>query len=140
MRQLHQVWKHTSNWLSALLFVSQVATRDLCRMACVNQWLRSLAAAPELWRCQYAQLFGAPPAPEWNTATVRRMCRRSELKAAAWAEAAAVTSRVGFAGTSCLAMDSAGGSVRHVSSADASVQQLQWPRVQRRCLVGAGGL
>lgn len=32
-------------------------------------------------------LFGEEPSHEWNGPTVRRMCRRSELKAARWLDA-----------------------------------------------------
>lgn len=40
-----------------------------------------------MWRLCHQRVFGESPPPDWSTATVRRLCRRSELKAARWVEA-----------------------------------------------------
>lgn len=41
----------------------------------------------------------------WGAQAVRRACRRSELRAARWLEAAAPRSSAGFASTTCIALD-----------------------------------
>ena len=51
------------------------------------RWLRELSGYPKLWTEHYARIFGEEPQATLNGATVRRMCRRSEIKAARWLEA-----------------------------------------------------
>lgn len=58
-----------------------------------------------LWRCQYSHLFGDPPCDDWSEATLRRMCRRSELRAARWLDAEVQEQACGHSSTTCLQMD-----------------------------------
>ena len=53
----------------------------------LHRWLRELSGYPKLWREQYVRIFGEEPLAGLNGPTVRRMCRRSEIKAARWLEA-----------------------------------------------------
>ena len=64
---------------------SLIACLPACLPAC--RWLRALASDPAVWRCQYESLWGRPPEPGLGAAVVRRMCRRSQLRAARWVEA-----------------------------------------------------
>ncbi len=65
----------------------RASVRDVCVLARVNRWLRELSLHPQLWRQKYVQLFGEEPPGAGGAAAVRRLCRRSELKAARWLEA-----------------------------------------------------
>ena len=51
------------------------------------RWLRELSSYPKIWTEHYVSIFGEDPQASLNGATVRRMCRRSEIKAARWLEA-----------------------------------------------------
>jgi hypothetical protein len=50
-------------------------------------------------------LHGEAPPPAWSAPAVRRACRRSELRAARWLEAAAPRRSGGFASTTAIALD-----------------------------------
>lgn len=43
--------------------------------------LKALAARACVWDGAYQRLFGTPPPSEYSVTTVKRLCRRSELKA-----------------------------------------------------------
>jgi hypothetical protein len=43
--------------------------------------LKALAARACVWDGAYTRLFGLPPPTEYSVTTVKRLCRRSELKA-----------------------------------------------------------
>lgn len=66
-------------WLSVL---RGLPVKELCSVARVSHGLRAGAATPAVWRRTYEHLFGEGAPGEWNAATMRRMCRRSELRAA----------------------------------------------------------
>ena len=68
----------------------------------VLRWLRQLTGYGHLWRGHYLRLFGEEAPGNLNGATVRRMCRRSEIKAARWLEADVEDLQVGYPDTLCL--------------------------------------
>ncbi|GIL84868.1 hypothetical protein Vretimale_9694 [Volvox reticuliferus] len=90
-------------WMSMLQ--QQLGVRDVCMVGRTCRWLRQLAADPGVWRSQYCGLWGAYPDPGLGAAVVRRMCRRSQLRAARWLEAHVSSSAMGFPSTTCLQMD-----------------------------------
>ncbi len=47
-------------------------------------------------------IFGEQAAQHFDAASVRRMCRRSELRAARWLQAQVTEVALGFASTACL--------------------------------------
>ena len=71
--------------LSTRAFGSAERVFDVGVQPC--RWLRELSGYPKLWREQYVRIFGEEPLASLNGPTVRRMCRRSEIKAARWLEA-----------------------------------------------------
>ncbi|KXZ53689.1 hypothetical protein GPECTOR_6g606 [Gonium pectorale] len=89
-------------WMSML---QQLGVRDVCMVGRTCRWLRGLSADLAVWRSQYGALFGVAPEPGLGAAVLRRMCRRSQLRAARWLEASAVGSAMGFASSTCLQMD-----------------------------------
>ncbi|KAG1659163.1 hypothetical protein FOA52_007544 [Chlamydomonas sp. UWO 241] len=89
-------------WMAVL---GHCAVREVCMLGRTNRWLRELASTPSLWSDQYARLFGEPPGPALNGATVRRKCRHSCIRAARWLEADVVKQTVGFPDTVCLQLD-----------------------------------
>ncbi|GAX84708.1 hypothetical protein CEUSTIGMA_g12130.t1 [Chlamydomonas eustigma] len=92
-------------WLEVL---KAGGVREMCNMARVNRWLRELTTRPELWRLHHHKIFGEEPASNQNAATVRRLCRRSEIKAARWIEAEVQEHLVGrHPDTVCLQLDDA---------------------------------
>ena len=82
-----------------------LSTRDLCYLARVSKALRRAVAAPAVWRFRHEALLGVSPARDLDAANLRRICRRSELRAARWLDAECTTSSLGFA-AACLALDS----------------------------------
>ncbi|GIL53528.1 hypothetical protein Vafri_9114 [Volvox africanus] len=90
-------------WMSMLQ--QQLGVRDVCMVGRTCRWLRQLVADPAVWRSQYCALWGAHPDPGLSAAVVRRMCRRSQLRAARWLEAHVGSAAMGFASTTCLQMD-----------------------------------
>lgn len=117
-------------WMDTL---QQVSVRELCMLARVNRWLRQLASTAELWQHQYEVLFGEKPSDQWNFATLKRLCRRSELRAARWLEAEVVVSSLGSSNTTCLQMDAS-----KVVSCDGSSVRL-WSYVSNRRLASLSG-
>jgi hypothetical protein len=89
-------------WMAVL---GHCDVREVCMLGRTNRWLRVLASTPSLWTHQYARLFGEPPVPALNGATVRRKCRHSCIRAARWLEADVVDQAVGFPDTVCLQLD-----------------------------------
>ncbi|EFJ47152.1 hypothetical protein VOLCADRAFT_92304 [Volvox carteri f. nagariensis] len=89
-------------WMAML---QQLGVRDVCMVGRTCRWLRQLAGDPGVWRAQYCSLWGSPPEHGLTAGVVRRMCRRSQLRAARWLEARVVTSTLGFPSTTCLQMD-----------------------------------
>ncbi|GBF89245.1 hypothetical protein Rsub_02122 [Raphidocelis subcapitata] len=87
--------------------LSALDTRDACAVARASRGLRGLVGStPGLWQALYARIHGAPPPPALSAPpAARRACRRSELRAARWLDAAAARSAGGAASTRCLAMD-----------------------------------
>ncbi|GLC60336.1 hypothetical protein PLESTB_001601200 [Pleodorina starrii] len=85
--------------------LKQLGVRDVCMVGRTCRWLRQLAADPSVWRAQFAALWGAQPEPSLGAAVVRRMCRRSQLRAARWLEAHVSSASMGFTSTTCLQMD-----------------------------------
>ncbi len=67
-----------------------------------RRYLRGLAASTDLWQQQYVAIFGEQAPQRFDAATVRRMCRRSELRAARWLQAQVTQVALGFASTACL--------------------------------------
>jgi hypothetical protein len=52
------------------------------RCACVlRRILKALTARTCLWSSAYERLFGTPAPSDWSSPTVKRLCRRSELRA-----------------------------------------------------------
>ena len=70
-----------------------------------TRWLHQLSSTPALWYEQYVRIFAEPAPATFNAATVRRMCRRSEIRAARWLEADVAEQAMGFADTTCLQLD-----------------------------------
>lgn len=66
-------------WLDVLKGLN---VHELCSVSRVSRGLRAATCQPGIWAVRYASLFGEEAPAEWNAATVRRMCRRSELRAA----------------------------------------------------------
>jgi hypothetical protein len=64
---------------------SALQHRTVVVLACRE--LRHLSNSASVWRQCHERIFGDAPPPDWSAATVRRLCRRSELKAARWLEA-----------------------------------------------------
>lgn len=90
-------------WLSVL---GGLGVRDLCYLARASRNLRALAVnTPGLWALQYKDLNGEAAPDSWTTQAVRRACRRSELRAARWLQAAPARAPIGFASTTCVALD-----------------------------------
>eukprot|EP00775_Hariotina_reticulata_P004959 gene4959-5200_t len=81
-------------WVNVL---QRLGVRELCYISRVS---RSF-----LWSCAYERLFGQAPPSEWSFPTLKRMCRRSELRAGRWLEAEVEARPVGFAGTWCCQLD-----------------------------------
>lgn len=102
-----------------MLILRQLAVRDVCMVGRTSQWLRQLAGDHAVWTAQYEGLWGEAPQAGWNTAMVRRTCRRSELKAARWLEAELQPLPMGCASTGCLQLDDT-----KVVSADGSAVRL----------------
>ncbi len=76
-----------------------------------RRWLHTLCAAPSVWRHCHDALFGDAPPADWSQPTVRRLCRRSELRAARWLEARPQVTAVGPLGTTALQMDEGKGRI-----------------------------
>ncbi|KAJ9533809.1 hypothetical protein QJQ45_026901, partial [Haematococcus lacustris] len=89
-------------WLQML---EQLPVREVCMLARVNRWLRQLALQASVWQQCHWHIWGEAPDTKLDSATVRRLCRRSELKAARWRDAWPQVSMTGPLGTSCLQMD-----------------------------------
>ncbi|KAG2429919.1 hypothetical protein HXX76_010699, partial [Chlamydomonas incerta] len=102
-------------WMGML---QQLGVREVCMVGRTCKWLRALAADPVVWRSQHEALWGRPPEAGLGPAVVRRMCRRSQLRAARWVEARVQAASLGFPGTVCVQMDDSkvvsgdGGAVR----------------------------
>eukprot|EP00955_Chlamydomonas_euryale_P013391 144381-Chlamydomonas_euryale.AAC.2 len=89
-----------------MVVLSELPVREVCMMGRANRELRGLAGSAPLWASQYSRLFGQPPSPRLGGgAAVRRMCRRSEIRAARWLEADVTQQTVGFPDTACLQLD-----------------------------------
>lgn len=80
-------------------------TRSVCMMGRVNKWLKELTLCPHLWQELYFRLFAEHPGPSLNPAAVRRLCRRSEIRAARWLESEMDQQQVGYSDTMCLQLD-----------------------------------
>ncbi|KAF6256972.1 Mad3/BUB1 homology region 1-domain-containing protein [Scenedesmus sp. NREL 46B-D3] len=91
-------------WLDVL---QRLGVKELCYMSRVSRTLRGLAARPFLWSTAYERLFGAMPPADWSGQTVKRLCRRSELRSSRWVEADVELKSVGLAGTWCCQLDDA---------------------------------
>ncbi|WIA31181.1 hypothetical protein OEZ86_001186 [Tetradesmus obliquus] len=91
-------------WVDVL---QRLGVKELCYCSRVSRTLRGLAARPFLWSTAYARLFGTAPPGDWSAQTVKRLCRRSELRASRWVEADVELKSVGFPGTWCCQMDDA---------------------------------
>ncbi|KAG2442093.1 hypothetical protein HYH02_009582 [Chlamydomonas schloesseri] len=89
-------------WMGML---QQLGVREVCMVGRTCKWLRALASDPVVWRCQYESLWGRSPEPGLGPAVVRRMCRRSQLRAARWVEARVQAASMGFPSTLCVQMD-----------------------------------
>jgi len=64
-------------------------TRSICMLARSEARLRALSLAERsVWEGVHARLFGRSAGVEVDTRTLRRLCRRSELAAARWVDAA----------------------------------------------------
>lgn len=110
-------------WLAVL---HSLAVREVCMMGRVNRWLYELSNFPDLWSDQYKRIFGEDPQPGHNAATVRRMCRRSEIRAARWLEADVQDQLLGHPDTACLQLDDA-----KVVSGDGQAVRV-WSHVRER--------
>ena len=82
-----------------------LVVRDLCAVSRTCSSLKALAGSRSLWAEQYIRLCGQDVPQEWSGATIKRLCRRSELRAARWLDAVPETSSCGAPGTSCLQLD-----------------------------------
>ncbi|MEW5306961.1 MAG: hypothetical protein WDW36_009388 [Sanguina aurantia] len=88
-----------------LTIMRQLGVREVCMMARVSKALRLLSAEPSVWRDCYARLFGRQSQPGSDWGTVRRECRRSQLRAARWMEAEVKACSPGPTCLQCLQMD-----------------------------------
>jgi WD40 repeat protein len=77
-------------------------TRDLCFLARVSTQLRRAVGARPVWVSRHASLFGS--ALDADAQTLRRACRRSELRAARWLDAECNAAPLGGAAV-CAALD-----------------------------------
>lgn len=76
--------------------------RDLCAVARVCCALRGLAGCRQLWEGAHVALWGGPPPEAWSAATIKRSCRRSELRAARWLDARLERCTAGGYSSACL--------------------------------------
>ncbi|PNH06146.1 Cell division control protein 4 [Tetrabaena socialis] len=110
-------------WMAML---RQLGVREVCMVGGTRRWLRQLASDPAVWRAQHQALWGTAPEAQLPAAVVRRMCRRSQLRAARWLEAAVRPAAMGFPSTTCLQMDDS-----KVVSADGNAVRL-WSHASGR--------
>ena len=78
--------------------------RDLCFLARVSKALRRAVSAPVVWRARHETLFGVAPGRDADAQTLRRACRRSELRAARWLDAECNATPLG-GHSACVALD-----------------------------------
>jgi hypothetical protein len=97
-------------WVIIMRFAG---TREVCMLARVSKALRRCAFSPAVWRERHEALFGcatpapAPGASAADAGTVlRRVCRKSDLRAARWLESHIRESTLGGAAV-CVALDGA---------------------------------
>eukprot|EP00873_Tetraselmis_striata_P041938 jgi/Tetstr1/462202/TSEL_007265.t1 len=88
------------------IIVGALGTRELCMLSRTSSWHRDLIAVNNVWDSCHRALFGKPPEDNWDTATVKRVCRRSDLRASRWLEGPETESMFDIAGASCLRVDS----------------------------------
>ncbi|KAG2499771.1 hypothetical protein HYH03_002068 [Edaphochlamys debaryana] len=79
--------------------------REVCMAGRACRWLRTLASDASVWRAAHEGLWGRAPDATLPTAVVRRQCRRSQLRAARWLEAAVGAAPFPPPSTTCLQMD-----------------------------------
>lgn len=79
-----------------------LSTRDMCFLARVSKQLRRAVGARLVWVQRHVTLFGS--APGADAQTLRRACRRSELRAARWLDAECNAAPLGGAAV-CAALD-----------------------------------
>ena len=79
-----------------------LTTRDLCFLARVSKQLRRAVGARSVWARRHETLFGS--VPDADAQTLRRACRRSELRAARWLDAECNAAPLGGAAV-CVALD-----------------------------------
>eukprot|EP00878_Enallax_costatus_P006944 GHUV01007277.1.p1 GENE.GHUV01007277.1~~GHUV01007277.1.p1 ORF type:complete len:604 (+),score=213.23 GHUV01007277.1:1623-3434(+) len=94
VRRCSSVW-HFFHYTQAI----NLCTLPGCRA------LKALAARSFLWSAAYERLFGTAPPSEWSEPTIKRLCRRSELRASRWLDADVEGHAAGFTGTCCCQLD-----------------------------------